>query len=70
MVGVAAAALVGIPRPVPSAVAEARAAQEPVRLDSMNAFERKVVHDAVAEAGLSSESEGSDPDRYVVISPA
>ncbi len=53
-----------------SAVAEARAAQEPVRLDSMNAFERKVVHDAVAEAGLSSESEGSDPDRYVVISPA
>jgi spoIIIJ-associated protein len=53
-----------------SAVAEARAAQEPVRLDSMNAFERKVVHDAVAEAGLSSESEGSDPDRYVVISLA
>ena len=53
-----------------SAVAEAKAAQGPVRLDPMNAFERKVVHDAVAEAGLASESEGSDPDRYVVVSPS
>jgi spoIIIJ-associated protein len=33
----------------------------------MNAFERKVVHDVVAEAGLVSESEGEDPDRRVVI---
>lgn len=53
-----------------AAVAEAKAAQGPVRLDPMNAFERKVVHDAVAEAGLASESEGSDPERYVVVSPA
>ena len=53
-----------------AAVAEAQAAQGPVRLDPMNAFERKVVHDAVAEAGLASESEGSDPERYVVVSPA
>ncbi|MCH9800510.1 MAG: KH domain-containing protein [Actinomycetia bacterium] len=52
-----------------AAVAEAKAAQGPVRLDPMNAFERKVVHDAVAEAGLASESEGSDPERYVVVSP-
>ncbi len=53
-----------------SAIAEAKAANGPVRLDAMNAFERKVVHDAVAAAGLSSESEGSDPQRYVVVSPA
>ena len=39
----------------------------PVRLDPMTSFERKVVHDAVAEAGLVSESEGEDPARFVVI---
>jgi len=39
-------------------------------LEPMNAFERKVIHDAVAEAGLVSESSGVDPERYVVIRPA
>ena len=33
----------------------------------MNAFERKVVHDVVTEAGLVSESEGVDPDRRIVV---
>ena len=33
----------------------------------MTPFERKVVHDAVAAAGLTSESEGVEPRRYVVI---
>jgi spoIIIJ-associated protein len=51
------------------AVAEARRTGGPVRLDPMNAFERKVVHDAVAEAGLSSESEGVEPSRRVVVQP-
>ncbi|PPK93847.1 spoIIIJ-associated protein [Kineococcus xinjiangensis] len=37
------------------------------RLEPMPAFERKVVHDAVAAAGLESESEGEEPKRYVVI---
>lgn len=41
-----------------------------VRLSAMTAFERKVVHDEVAAAGLASESEGTEPNRYVVISPA
>jgi spoIIIJ-associated protein len=36
----------------------------------MNPFERKVVHDAVAAAGLTSDSEGVEPARYVVIKPA
>ena len=36
----------------------------------MTAFERKVMHDAVAAAGLRSESEGEDPDRRVVVYPA
>ena len=43
---------------------------EPARLDPMNPFERKVVHDAVAAAGLRSESEGVEPSRRVVILPA
>jgi spoIIIJ-associated protein len=42
----------------------------PKRLTPMTAFERKVVHDAVAAAGLRSESEGEDPDRRVVVYPA
>jgi len=40
------------------------------RLDAMTPFERKIVHDAVAAAGLRSESEGEEPDRRVVVFPA
>jgi spoIIIJ-associated protein len=40
------------------------------KLGAMNPFERKVVHDAVAAAGLRSESEGEEPDRRVVVLPA
>ena len=36
----------------------------------MNPFERKVVHDAVKAAGLTSNSEGVEPSRYVVIIPS
>ena len=43
---------------------------ERVALDPMSPFERKVVHDTVAEAGLTSESEGIEPRRFVVILPA
>jgi len=43
---------------------------ERVALDPMSPFERKIVHDAVAEAGLTSESEGIEPRRFVVILPA
>ncbi|MGI8900763.1 MAG: protein jag [Nocardioides sp.] len=42
----------------------------PVSLTAMSPFERKVVHDAVAAAGLTSESEGEEPRRYVVVRPA
>ena len=41
----------------------------PKTLWAMNPFERKVVHDAVAAAGLRSESEGEEPDRRVVVLP-
>ena len=51
------------------AVAEVTATGEAVRLSPMNPFERKVVHDAVANAGLVSESEGEEPSRRVVVLP-
>ena len=51
-------------------VAEVQESGEPVRLEPMSPFERKVVHDAVAAAGLRSESEGVEPRRYVVVLPA
>jgi spoIIIJ-associated protein len=50
-------------------VARVRESGEPVSLDPMSPFERKVVHDAVAAAGLTSESEGVEPRRFVVILP-
>ncbi|KIQ63021.1 MULTISPECIES: protein jag [Kitasatospora] len=43
---------------------------EQVKLRPMTPFERKVVHDAVAAAGLRSESEGEEPQRCVVVLPA
>ncbi len=51
-------------------IAEVKENGEPLSLEPMSAFERKVVHDAVAAAGLSSESEGAEPKRHVVILPA
>jgi spoIIIJ-associated protein len=50
-----------------TAIAEAQRTSAPVRMDPMTPFERKVVHDVVAEAGLTSESEGDEPARRVVI---
>ena len=52
------------------AVAEVRSSGERKALDPMTPFERKVVHDAVAAAGLASESEGEEPRRRVVVLPA
>jgi spoIIIJ-associated protein len=50
--------------------AEVARAGEPKPLAPMTPFERKIVHDAIADAGLRSESEGEEPDRYVVVFPA
>ena len=59
--------LAGVAR---AAIAEVRSSGKPVALGAMNPFERKVVHDVVAEAGLVSDSDGVEPDRHVVIHPA
>ena len=52
------------------AAAEVTSGGSSVRLDPMNPFERKVVHDAIAVIdGVHSESEGEEPDRRVVVLP-
>lgn len=51
------------------AVSAVKEAGEPVRMAAMNPFERKIVHDVVAAAGLVSESEGEEPQRRVVVLP-
>ena len=48
---------------------QVKASGESVKLRPMNAFERKVVHDTIQEIGLTSESEGEDPNRCVVVLP-
>ena len=52
------------------AIEQVRSSGRQVELEPMNPFERKVVHDAVAAAGLVSESDGQEPYRYVVVRPA
>jgi spoIIIJ-associated protein len=51
------------------AIEDVRQSGEAVKLSPMTPFERKVVHDAVAAAGLHSESEGVEPTRCVVVLP-
>ncbi len=50
------------------AIAEVSETGESVRMAPLNAYERKIVHDEVATAGLVSESEGEPPNRRVVVS--
>ena len=52
------------------AVAQVQKSGEALPLEPMTPFERKIVHDAVAAAGLRSESEGEEPQRHVVVLPA
>lgn len=50
-------------------VARVKETGERISLEPMSPFERKVVHDVVAAAGLVSESEGVEPRRHVVVLP-
>ncbi|SDB88855.1 spoIIIJ-associated protein [Sanguibacter gelidistatuariae] len=51
-------------------IEKVRTTGEKLALAPMNAFERKVVHDAVTASGLVSESHGVEPSRYIEVSPA
>lgn len=50
------------------AVQSVRGSGEPVHLDPLSPYERKIVHDVVAEEGMHSESEGEGPGRHIVVS--
>lgn len=49
------------------AIDEARSTGEPVDLDPMNSFERKIVHDVARTEGMKSRSHGEEPHRYVTV---
>ena len=49
---------------------EAKSTGASIKLAPMNAFERKIIHDTIQDLGLTSESDGEDPNRFVVIYPA
>ncbi|WP_018134984.1 protein jag [Acaricomes phytoseiuli] len=50
------------------AVSRVKAEGEAVHLPPMNAHDRKIIHDVVAEQGLVSESKGEGSRRHVVVS--
>ncbi len=53
------------------AVEEVLRTGEPVALDAMNAVERRVVHEYLRDRdGVETYSEGTEPDRYLVVAPA
>ncbi|MDR7383307.1 protein jag [Promicromonospora iranensis] len=68
--GYRAARRVELTRLADAAVEQVRSSGQEIELEPLNAFERKVVHDAVAAAGLVSDSRGVEPERYVVVQPA
>ncbi|MCW2289334.1 spoIIIJ-associated protein [Leucobacter luti] len=55
---------------VDAAVAQIAAGRDEVELEPMSSYERKLVHDDVAERGYFSESRGEGRDRRLVISRA
>lgn len=55
---------------VDAAVAQIAAGRSEVELEPMSSYERKLVHDIVAEVGHHSESRGEGRDRRLVISNA
>jgi spoIIIJ-associated protein len=57
-------------RVVNKVIEKVRESGEQSLLKPMSSYERKIAHDIIAEAGLTSESEGEGRDRHIVIKPA
>lgn len=55
---------------VDAAIAQIAAGREEVRLEPMSSYERKLVHDQVADRGYFSESQGEGKGRRLVIRAA
>ncbi|BDI24205.1 R3H domain-containing nucleic acid-binding protein [Herbiconiux sp. L3-i23] len=52
---------------VDDAISRLDAGEARVDFDPMTSYERKIVHDLIAERGLTSESEGESRDRHIVL---
>jgi len=52
------------------AVDSVKAGADAVALAPMGAYERKIVHDAIADLGFASESEGEGTGRHIVVTAA
>jgi spoIIIJ-associated protein len=53
------------------AAAEALRSGEPVELDPLPPFERRIVHEYLRERGdVDTHSEGNEPERYLIVTPA
>ena len=49
---------------------EVKSTKVEAKLDSMNSYERRVIHNILTNfKGVYTESEGEEPNRYVVIKP-
>ena len=57
-------------RVVNKVIDKVRETGEQSPLKPMSSYERKIAHDIIAEAGLTSESEGEGRDRHIVVKPA
>lgn len=52
------------------AAKEAMFTRQPVKLPFMNAYERRIIHTELAlRPDINTESEGEDPNRYIVVKP-
>ena len=48
---------------------KAIAQNKEIKLEPMNAYERRIIHTALTNADVSTHSEGEEPNRYLVITP-
>ena len=49
---------------------EVKTTKVEAKLDSMNSYERRIIHNALTNyKGIYTESEGEEPNRYVVVKP-
>ena len=49
---------------------EVKTSKVEAKLDSMNSYERRIIHNALTNyKGVYTESEGEEPNRYVVVKP-
>lgn len=49
---------------------EVRSTKQPVIMENMNSYERRIVHNILTDfKGVTTESEGEEPNRHVVVKP-